>query len=291
MKTRITLLILSAVLSASVLTSCSLFVVKKSLDNNILDILEKKEEEPAENEETLPEEENIVIIPEEKAEEVEEKEEVIDYTSQIELIAATADEWFEFDSYNFYSYCVTDRDNNGRLEIISGDIGGTGMFTMADIYEVSPELDSIIPCCEKGTINIDITSYDVCDVYTDNGTGTKYYALSDGFRAGWAEQGSTRYALYIKDSVYYSEVMADYLLLTDEDFNETTYYYDGNGNEVNEEYFENCYDIVFEGCDKSTASFGWINGEKNTESWGYILPGHDELVKLLTESFEIFNNN
>lgn len=63
MKTRITLLILSAILSMSVLTSCSLFVVKKSLDNNILDILEKKEEEPAENEETLPEEENIVIIP------------------------------------------------------------------------------------------------------------------------------------------------------------------------------------------------------------------------------------
>lgn len=267
MKNSFLILIISAILTGTLLTSCGLSGETKKEIENIPEIIEENTDKTVEEEKEAP-----------------------DYSAQIELIANNAKTWFDAEKIDLYSYCITDLDKNGRLEVIISSIGGTGMFSSGNIYEVDKDLDGIVLCGEKGSLNVDIIMFNVYDVYTDENSGKRYYAVYDSYSSGWAEQGSSKYVLSLENSVYETKAVARYLLLTDDNFNETAYYYDIEGNEVTEKYYDNCYSSIFEGYNKSTATFGWIDGEKD-ENWNCVIPEHDELVSLLTKSFDIFENN
>ena len=74
---------------------------------------------------------------------------------QIKIIADNAEMWFGIDVNTRYSYCVTDLDANGRLEVISSGIGGSGCFSMGNIYEVNSSFDGLVKC--TGTAYLSLT--------------------------------------------------------------------------------------------------------------------------------------
>ena len=104
------------------------------------------------------------------------------YEDQIEIIAQKADEWFGIDVNTSYSYCVTDLDANGRLEIISSGIGGSGQFSFGNIYEVNSTFDGLDKCGENGSFHPDITLKDEIFCRIDPETGKIYYEVYDYMR-------------------------------------------------------------------------------------------------------------
>lgn len=106
-------------------------------------------------------------------------------------------------------YAVTDLDQNGRLELIVANVGGTGMYTYSTFYEVNESLDGVTVCLDhfqEGDSQADLISDEV-PAYLDKTTGTIYYIFEDLLKNGAAEYYENKRALTLSNG----EVQQHYL--------------------------------------------------------------------------------
>lgn len=218
------------------------------------------------------------------------------YEDQIEIIAQKADEWFGIYVNTNYSYCVTDLDENGRLEIISSGIGGSGRFSLGNIYEVNSTFDGLDKCGENGSFHPDITLKDEIFCRIDPETGKIYYEVYDNMRLGYGMYGVFNYALTLENGKY--ELIHISFLDVDTDLDGIEYvtrkYHDDT--DLTEEEYDAAYDTYFKGFDKKTVTLGWQKTE-NLENFilqedgNYVyhkLPEKEELIANLTDSYNKF---
>ncbi len=178
---------------------------------------------------------------------------------QLRLIAAHSEEWRIKEDYRFPFYAVSDLDGNGRLELISAVMEGSGMFSTNRFYEVSPDGTALIPCfsLEEGSSEPDII-VERMPVYVDQERNINYYIVSDTIRNGYAETYLVDSALSLQEGVICCDLLASCSILASSAEDWTISYYDRDHQEIDEAAYRSAPADIFAGCTLMEANFGWV---------------------------------
>ena len=180
--------------------------------------------------------------------------------SQLKFFAENKDSWniSKYTPRAFY-YAVFDLDNDGRLELITSAISGTGQYSENHFYRRNDDEIEELPQKYSGKklesdSELDFTLFDYKYAYT-NGKVT-YYPASDFIRDGFQWSSSADGAYYLKDGTVYIDIYrSDYTLYKDD--GETTCY-DADENEITQEAWEKLEENYYAGMDAITYPICWV---------------------------------
>lgn len=206
-----------------------------------------------------------------------------DYSEQISLIAANTYLWKQDYEYVLWGYIVTDLDRNGRLEIISASVQGTGFYTYILAFEVSEDRDSLKELDGLGPERTDslpdIMVLSV-PVYFDKETGLYYYIFSDMIRNGMWEYYENKRAVSISNGAWEEiPLVSKSTIYTDPDHFTMTCK-DAEGNLIDEAQYDEAEQRIFGDLEVSTACFNWYM--TNNEDFAGLTA--DRLIESLKEA-------
>ena len=210
-----------------------------------------------------------------------ETEAVPDYDAQLALIANACDTWVKSDSFDRYSYSVTDLDQNGRLEVIATVCAGSGMFSYTDIWEVNEGGDGLSLCDGSAfgdNSQPDLVSTQETTAYyvPHDGAdyGTYHYVFTDYIRNGAAESMQILQTLSLSQhTIALRQLAVRHQTYDPETEQETVTYSADSGEEISEEAYLAAADDFFEGMEKYKARFAWFSPAQeelqgmNAEQW------------------------
>ena len=229
-----------------------------------------EEESLTENESTTPSEVDfpMTAVPEDSVEQ------------QIQLIAACSDLWeYQASATEICGYCVTDLDQNGRLEILVSSFSTTSSVSYTQCMEVNETFDALT-ACNMTDLTGDIQPMESVVCYTD---GKLYcYAVVDEVETIWQERNLMKLAWKLENGSLTEEKLAgrtNSSQLTASDIE--SYYTDGNGSPITRAEFESIFDTRFSGWKKAEIGLGWIGGN-------YSLPSRD-MLRASYEAFTVLN--
>ena len=213
---------------------------------------------------------------------------VLSPDSQLALIAENKSQWMRSDEFlsSAMLYAVTDLDQNGRLEIIYGCNMGTGMYTYAEVWQVSEDGEMLekTDSFEEGYSRVDFFLSETV-AYHDRENGMYYYMFTDEGRNGWMWNGTDKRALWLEDGVLYEQTLASRSCDTDEAFNTVITYYDGLGNPMTETEYDTIAERAYAAYEKLNVSILWQN-----VAWEELETlGGQTLVEKLAESAQGFS--
>lgn len=195
---------------------------------------------------------------------------------QLQLILSCSDLWkYDASSTEICSYCVTDLDHNGRLEILMSSFSTTSSISYTQCLEVNETFDALTACVVT-ELNGDIQPMESVVCYTD---GKVYcYAVSDKVQTVWQETNLTRLAMKLEGGKLTEEKLAtatNSSKITSTDLE--SYYKDAEDRPITRAQYEAIYDTHFSGWRKAEIGLGWIGGN-------YSIPSLD----MLRASYEAF---
>lgn len=212
--------------------------------------------------------------------------------AQLELIVDSIDQWALAMDYanEVYEYAVTDLDGNGRLEIIAANMGGTGIYTYSNYYEVNETFDGLVLCerdVMEGGSQADIGTESV-DAYYDGETGTTYYVFKDYIRNGAAEHYEVQIAVSLVDGKVFEETLALRSEIHDPESGLIISCQDAVGAEITEDEYGAIADAVFAGMDKMNVQISWCvyPGMDGAEEFRAL--SREEILDVLAKSYEGF---
>ena len=189
----------------------------------------------------------------------------LDISEQKSLFMDFNTKWSLSDDNKPWFYTFTDLDHNGRLELTTATLQGSGLYTYATYWEINEDYTGIRKCetdFTEGDSWPDIIT-GTSDCFYDGDTNLYYYIFEDLTRSGYMEQHLAKLAICLKDGkVERTQLASDYKLYEDEEnFSETIR--DWNGNDISKEEYESAADRFFDGKAKETVSFDWIKVDDN----------------------------
>ena len=152
------------------------------------------------------------------------------------------DLWAEAWSYGTdWFYTITDLDHNGRLEVVTASLQGSGLYTYADIWEVREDFSGIAECKDslgEGEAYPDIIT-ETASCFHDESSGLYWYLFDDVARSGMAEYYSSKVALCLDNgAVELHYINSKYEKYEDADSEPQVSYGDGEGNPITKEEYE-----------------------------------------------------
>lgn len=181
------------------------------------------------------------------------------YYEQLDLIAANADLWKQTEVFGLWGYAVTDLDQNGRLEILSASVQGTGFYTLILAFEVNEAgtgLEEIKQLRADYESSPDVI-VDSVPVYFDTENGIYYYIFDDIIRNGYAEEYENKRAVFLKNGEWNEIPLASKATLyTDQEHYSITYS-DPGGAPISADQYSTAADMAFGKLEKSEFCFGW----------------------------------
>lgn len=208
------------------------------------------------------------------------------YARQLRVMANHVALWKLEDDFGLWGYAVTDLDDNGRLEVISSQCQGTGLYTSSNFWEVNETFDGLTLCNTEGIegdSEVDIMTPTV-PVYCDSNRGVRYFIFDDLIKNGAAEYYENRRALTLQGGNV-SEINLAYksTIYSDAD-NAVVTCTDAEGETISEEEYDAIADRYFSGLDQRQANIGWM-----TEDSAQVLSmDEDEIYHMLESSFQGF---
>ncbi|MBE5949881.1 MAG: hypothetical protein E7261_12815 [Lachnospiraceae bacterium] len=205
--------------------------------------------------------------------------------AQLELIADNIEklqlfhEWV--DAVN--RYAVTDLDQNGRLELIASNMGGTGAYTYSRFYEVNETYDELVEYdigFDEGHSQPDIIVENV-DMYYDATGNIFYYIERDTIKESTTEYHSFLYSMSLSDGKLVTAPLSD-MIETYYD-NYRVIYKDSTGKEITKAEYDVLVANAFKGCDKYGANFGWQDTRELAK-----VTDRETIVKELSRSYDRF---
>ena len=189
--------------------------------------------------------------------------------AQAELLEKNRELWAFNDPYaSPWFYTFTDLDHNGRFEVLAASTQGTGIYTYAHLYEVTPDFSGIDNCYHKG-VEIEGPDdwpeviRDSLPCRFDAGTGRYYYACEGVTRDGAAHQYYAWYALCLENGVAEWEMLASKEITWRELENlpPVTVCSDAQGNPISEEEYDSAVERRFAGMEQSELLLSWTQVE------------------------------
>lgn len=189
------------------------------------------------------------------------------YYEQLDLIAENADLWKQEMEYGSWGYTVTDLDQNGRLEIISASLQGTGMYTIIKIFEINPEgtaLTEVLQDRPDYESSPDIM-LDSASAFYDPDTQVYYYIFTDFIRNGFAESYQNKRAIWLEEGIWKELPLANRTTICTDIESCTDSFTDPEGNEISEDGYEIAENTRFTGYEKGILRLNW--NMTNTETF------------------------
>ena len=186
------------------------------------------------------------------------------YQDQIALIADNAALWQQDVDYGLWGYIVTDLDQNGRLEIISASLQGTGMYTIITVFEVSEDgsvLNEVKQDRPEYESAPDIMS-DRVKVFHDEDAGRYYYIFTDMIRNGYAENYENKRAVWLEDGVWKEMPLVNKSVIYGDADHYTETFEDASGNTITEEEYLAAEDSRFENISPEEVCLNWQMTDK-----------------------------
>ena len=210
--------------------------------------------------------------------------------AQLTLIAQNASLWLGDTSFgDTYQYAVTDLDQNGRLEILTSSLQGTGLYTYSTFHEVNKTMDGLDSCpmagLSEGDSQPDIQVSQAGGRF-DPASGVRYYLFTDLLRNGAAEQYEFLHALSLSEGTVRIQPLGGASYLTAEDGTVSASYALADGTAIDEADFLTLSEDAFPGCEPFQASFCWIGGPDGTDP---AVLGESALQKELARSLAGFS--
>lgn len=214
------------------------------------------------------------------------REFVLDEDVQLELLMGYMDVWRGGEDGGGYQYAVTDLDQNGRLEILSSSVQGTGLYTYTTCYEVNEEGDGIYE------VILDSSQWEggpdliqkSLPVYVDRAASVYWYLAEDFTRISPTEYMNTKMILVKKGDELEQQPLAYEEIYAGED-SETHFYYRADGEEITKSEYDGFADSRYADLDKRTARLGWV-GEAELDF--YYMDRLYEQLKASWGSFDIY---
>ncbi len=182
---------------------------------------------------------------------------------QIQLLEENRALWEYTESYESpWYYTFTDLDRNGRLEVISASMQGSGLYTYARYFEVRAD-GTGLDCCWhendelEGPEDWPEIVQDSLPCWFDASSGRYYYACEGITRDGYAHQYYTWQVLSLKDGVAEWETVACKDVNWDQDGNPSVSCQDAQGNVISEQEYDSAVGRRFAGMEKSALSLVW----------------------------------
>ena len=158
-------------------------------------------------------------------------------------------------------YAFTDLDHNGRMEVITASLQGSGLYTYAKIWEVREDFSGITKCSDtlgEGEAYPDIIT-EAVNCYFSEASGLYYYLFDDVTRSGMAEHYSAKVVLCLQNgAVELTTVCSEYEQYEDPESDPLVTYRDGEGNVITKEAFEQAVANWAVGMTMSDCEFEWV---------------------------------
>ena len=189
--------------------------------------------------------------------------------AQMQLLEKHRELWAFRDPWESpWFYAFTDLDHNGRFEVLAASTQGTGIYTYAHFYEITPDFTGIDNCYHKG-VEIEGPDdwpeviRDSLPCYFDVGTGRYYYACEGVTRDGAAHQYYAWYALCLENGVADWELLASKEITWRELENlpPVTVCSDAQGNPISEAEYDSAVAQRFAGMEQSELLLSWTQVE------------------------------
>ncbi len=188
---------------------------------------------------------------------------VVSLEEQRAILEANRALWAFSDPYEspwFYSF--VDLDRNGRQEVIAACTQGTGVFTYAHYYEITPDFAGVRNLYHEG---VEVEGPDdwpeiVTDrlpCYYDAAADRYYYACEGVTREGAAHQYFAWYALCLKDGVADWERLAEKNVEWDENGAEHVTCSDAGGAPITAADYDSAVTRRFEGMESTVIRLEW----------------------------------
>lgn len=221
-----------------------------------------------------------------------EETDALSVEQQLRLIARSQETWrleyrekdnpYYYQGSGHYWYVVTDLDQNGRLELISGATNGNGYQFGNECYEVSPSGDSL----ENVKISPEMSPISEMTVYQDKKSDRTHYVICSMHKGGAAYheyrwQDVVKKGKSITSSTYASHV----------NDNEKYTCYKGNfGKKIGEKEYKRLLDGHFDGMEEEKGYFSWFQldeFEKDENGWNKADLSAEERIQAVTEEERI----
>ena len=181
-------------------------------------------------------------------------------SEQIDLIAANAELWKQDVEFGLWGFTVTDLDHNGRLEIISASVQGTGFYTYIKAFEVNEE-GSALNDIYSGNNNKGNSAPDIMvstvPFYFDKESGIYHYIFDDYIRNGMAENYQNKRAVSLTDGKWEETPLASMTTIYTDAEHYTITCTDADGAPISEAEYDSIADKVFGNLEQNEAEFDW----------------------------------
>lgn len=160
--------------------------------------------------------------------------------------------------------CLTDLDQNGRMELISAQLEGSGKYTYSDYKEVNENLDDLRICNwvnKELESEADIVMLKDIPVYYDLNNEVYYYIFNDIMKDGQHLYYENKRAVSLKNGKLSEQILAYKTSWYQENVSVSSpiaVYKDADGNEISEREYITIADTVFSDFIKKEAHFSWI---------------------------------
>ena len=190
---------------------------------------------------------SVAVVPDEPAAETEQtaEPEKSGMTEEVQkaFIMDRYDSWaapWQNGTEDWY-YTFTDLDHNGRLELITASLQGSGLFTYADVWEMNEDFSDLVPCTDnlgEGGSYPDIITQSLSCFY-NAAEGRYYYLFDDLTRSGMAENYAAKVALCLHGGeVELTTICSKHEAYTDPESDPLVTYRGESGNEISLEQYE-----------------------------------------------------
>ena len=167
--------------------------------------------------------------------------------------------------YDTWYYTFTDLDNNGRMEVVTASTQGSGIFTYASVWEISPEYTGVSRCPDREDEEFATWPEIVVNTilyYTDPASGQRWYVCENLTRDGAAryynswdafslQNGRIEYRTLATKSTEYTSAEGDVSIACR----------DAAGNPISAQDYDTAAARAFAGWPASTLSFDWTRVE------------------------------
>lgn len=211
------------------------------------------------------------------------------WKKQLQIILDYSSIWFisKYEDSVHHQYAVTDLDQNGRLEVITSYILGSGHYAESYYYEVNEALNGLIICEQKDRrpdSEADII-IDNAPIYYDSEHNIYYYIFDETRRDGIKCSYENRHALSFKDGVLSDRILA-YKTVLHKDSSTVITCSNADRNTISENEYDNIADTIFPDFIKMEASFSWFEPYSSNLDSNNI--EEDTLMDMLLKSYQGF---
>ena len=189
---------------------------------------------------------------------------VMPEAEQRSLIERSRSVWLPEDlAYETWFYTVTDLDRNGRLELITASLQGSGLYTWANVWEVNEGFTGLNECPDdigEGQGWPDLIK-DSLPYYYDAAAGRYSYVCEDITRDGGARYYTALESFALQNGRLSVRALASMEELYDAAGASTKHYFNAAGSPISAQEYETAASSAFAGQEQGTLSLSWTQLE------------------------------